>query len=131
MTLIGAGEFPITVGAYLHNTLELQAKGGPVDFARLSPGLIKTSPHIVPQYAPRPNVGRLFMRWLMTPGGQAIFAEIRQKGNPYPGSGTIQSKAVEKLGIKLVTTNVWEIDTERLEKVYQEAVGFKEKKKEK
>ena len=125
ISLLATGEFSIAVGMHLHRTAIFKGKGAPVEFAPISPGVIQMAPEIVPRYAPHPNAGRLFMHWWLTPEGQAVVSEIRRKGNPMPGSGTIQSKAVEKLGISLVTTNVWEVDTVRLAKVYEEAIGFK------
>ena len=53
-----------------------------------------------------------------------LVLKIRKKGNPLPGSGTLQSKAIEQMGIKVLTVPHWEVDYKRLEQLYGKAVGF-------
>ncbi len=127
LTLLGAGEFSIAVNMYLHMVLVMQERGAPVDFAPISPAITGgSSPIIVPKTAPHPNAGRLLVRWLISSEGQTLTDKIFKKGNPMPGTGTIQSKVVERLGIKIFDATDWAWQNQsRLEKLYSEAIGFK------
>lgn len=127
-TLLGAGEFPIAVGVYLHGILRDQRKGATVDWAPISPIIDKLSPFIVVREAPHPNAAKLFLRWLMSPEGQHLVDKVRGKGNPLPGSNTVQSGVVERLGIDVFTVAAWEVESIKgIEQLYGGAIGFKRK----
>ncbi|MFC1815454.1 hypothetical protein ACFL0M_05810 [Thermodesulfobacteriota bacterium] len=55
--------------------------------------------------------------------------KVRMKANPRPGSGTLQAKLLEKNGVKVLTVPSWEVDTKRLQLLYQKAVGYTKGKK--
>ena len=129
MTLLGAGEFPIAINTLLSNTLILQSRGQSMDFAPISPMADKFAPYVVVKNAPHPNAAKLFIRWLMGSEGQSMVDKVRKKGNPMPGSGTVQSKALEKLGIRVVMVPAWGLDYKSLQDTYQEAVGFRRSEK--
>ena len=74
--------------------------------------------------APHPNAAKLYMRWLLSAEGKSLVEKIRKKGDPLPGSGSIQSKKIEQMGLKVLVVPVWELDFKRLENVYQNAIGF-------
>lgn len=124
MTLLGAGEFPVATDASLGVIIKLQRKGLPLAIAPINPLVSKFAPHVLVNDAPHPNAGRLFMRWLMSSEGQILTDKIRLKGNPIPGSGTIQAKAIEELGVKLLVAPAWEEDIKGIQKRYREAIGF-------
>lgn len=124
MTLLGAGEFPLGVNMLLSRTLYMQSQGQPVAWAPLSPIIDKFSPYVILRDAPHPNAAKLYMRWLMSAEGQSMVDKIRQKGNPMPGTGTSQSKALEQLGVKVLVVPLWEIDFDALQDRYRKAVGF-------
>lgn len=128
MTLLTAGEFPIALSVMLHSVLREQAKGAPVAWVPINPALVRLAPYIIPRQAPHMNAAKLFLRWLMSPDGQSTVDQVRMKGNPAPGAGTVQSKTLEKLGItKLVTSATWDVEFEELQGRYEEAVGLKKK----
>jgi iron(III) transport system substrate-binding protein len=129
MVLLGAGEFPIMVGIYVHTVRVAAAKGAPVDVLPISPvGHNAVSPICIPKSAPHPNASKLLIRWWLSPEGQKLNDEVRYKGNPMPGSGTGQAELLEKKGITVVSTSEWTADNEdRMLKVYQKAIGFKKK----
>jgi iron(III) transport system substrate-binding protein len=124
MTLLGAGEYPIATDASLGVVIGLQKKGLPIAIAPISPLVSKFAPHVLVNDAPHPNAGKLYLRWLMSPEGQIMTDEVRLKGNPIPGSGTIQAKAIEKLGVKLLVAPAWEEDIKGIQKRYRKAIGF-------
>ncbi len=130
LTLLATGEFPIAVNVSLSETLVLKNKGAPVDFAPISPVADNMGTSVVMRHAPHPNAGKLFLRWLVTPEGQSLQDKYWYKGNPLPGSNTIPSKTLERLGIKeMIRFSGWGMaeELDELTKTYSEAVGFKKK----
>jgi iron(III) transport system substrate-binding protein len=123
MTLLTAGEFPIAVSMSLHRTLILQAQGAPVAFAPISPVADEFVAYVTVVDAPHPNSAKLFLRWLMTTEAQSMVDKIRRKGNPLPGSGTLQSKAIEQLGLKVQAAPSWDYNFERLGQLYHMSLG--------
>jgi iron(III) transport system substrate-binding protein len=129
MTLLGAGEFAISTDSSLGVVIKLQKKGLPIAMAPINPVVSQFNPHILVKHSPHPNAARLFLRWLMTADGQKLVDDIREKGSPMPGSGTSQAIAIEKAGLKLEVFQEWRKDLTPIEKRYQQAVGYKGKKK--
>lgn len=127
-TLLSAGEFPILVSCNLHRIIIMAAEGQPIGFVPTSPivfqGIDST---LIPKTASHPNTAKLFLRWWLSPEGQALTDKVRYKGNPFPGSGSGQSKFLEKYakGIPIFMSTEWIFEHERrLLKIYQEAIGF-------
>ncbi len=129
MTLLTAGEFPIAVSIYLHRVNIMQGQGAPVAWAPINPAITGgTSPSLIPKTASHPNAAKLFLRWEISTEGQVFADKIRFKGNPMPGSGTSQSRIMEKLGIKIFSATDWAFENqERLETLYCDALGVKTK----
>ena len=126
-TLLVAGEFPILIGAYLHNTLKYEPKGQPWGFAPLSEVYVgpQGPGYTVPEKAPHRQAGRLFLHWLVGPEGIALMDQLRFKGNPAPGSGTGPSKYLEERKIVPRTSTLeYEINYAKYEKQYGAALGL-------
>jgi len=126
-TMLVAGEFPVLVGAYLHNTIKYEPKGQPWGFAPLSE--VYVSPpgpgYTVPEKAPHRQAGRLFLHWLVGKEGIALMDELRFKGNPAPGSGTGPSKFLEERKITPKTPPLeYELNYPKYEKRYGVALGL-------
>lgn len=126
-TLLMAGEFSMAIGTYMHNWLKFGAKGQPWGFVPLEE-VWTSSPaagYTVPNSAPHPNAGRLFMAWFVGPEGTRIMDDERFKGNPLPGSGTAPSKMLEELQMKVRVTPVeYEQNYKKYQTKYQEAIGL-------
>ena len=132
ISLLAAGEFPISIGVYFHRTLIFQEKGAPIEWTPISPVVDYLTSHAIMRYAPHPNAAKLFLHWWMSPEGAAYVDAKRHKGNPMPGSGTQTSKIIEKRGNPDI--HVWapwgETDQKALEEKYLKAIGYsKEKEK--
>jgi iron(III) transport system substrate-binding protein len=123
MTLLGAGEYYFGTDGSLGVVLGLQEKGVPINFAPISPVIDKFNPIVLVKDAPHPNAARLFVRWLMTDEGRMLMDTVRKKGNPLPGTGTSQSKAIEKLGVKLLVSTIGE-EFEGTQERYRKAIGY-------
>ncbi len=131
MTLLNAGEFPLATSMTLHGTIRDQEKGAPVEWAPISPSINKLSPWAVMREAPHPSAAKLFLRWFISPEGQKLIDDIRNKGNPMPGAPTRQAKTCEKMGIEIVSLAGWEVETAegyaKLRDLYDDAIGFARK----
>jgi iron(III) transport system substrate-binding protein len=93
--LLIAGEFPILVGAYLQRFIAMTDKPwGFVPFKEVWSNVPRQG-YVVPNGAPHPNAGKLFMWWFVGPEGQSLTDTERFKGNPAPGTGTGPSKWLE------------------------------------
>jgi iron(III) transport system substrate-binding protein len=94
--LLVAGEFPVLVGAYLQRLISMKNK--PWGFVPLKEvwSSVPRQGYIVPNGAPHPSAGKLFMWWFMSPEGQALTDAERFKGNPAPGTGSGPSKYLEE-----------------------------------
>ncbi|HEY0581864.1 MAG TPA: extracellular solute-binding protein [Chloroflexota bacterium] len=70
--LLVAGEFPVLVGAYLQRLISMKNK--PWGFVPLKEvwSSVPRQGYIVPNGAPHPSAGKLFMWWFMSPEGQAL-----------------------------------------------------------
>jgi len=95
--LMVAGEFPIMLGGYLSDYARYAPDHAPWAFAPMNEVYVfAPSPgYTVPEKAPHPNAGRLFMYWFFGPEGRAVY-EDRFASNPLPGSGTGPSKMLEQ-----------------------------------
>ncbi|HEX3246590.1 MAG TPA: extracellular solute-binding protein [Chloroflexota bacterium] len=126
-TLLVAGEYPILVGAYLHNSVKYEPKGQPWGFAPLSEVYVgpQGPGYTVPEKAPHRQAGRLFLHWFVGPEGIALMDELRFKGNPAPGSGTGPSKYLEARNmVPRTATLEYEINYPKYEKRYGVALGL-------
>jgi iron(III) transport system substrate-binding protein len=94
--LLVAGEFPVLIGAYLQRVISMNGKPwGFVPFKEVWSNVPRQG-YVVPNGAPHPNAGKLFMWWFVGPEGQSMTDSERFKGNPAPGSGTGPSKWLEE-----------------------------------
>lgn len=75
LQLVAAGEFDVTVNAYLHNVKELQAEGAPLDWQpAVEPLISKPDGIAVVEEARNPAAALLFVDFVLG-RGQEIFAE--------------------------------------------------------
>jgi hypothetical protein len=71
-SLLIAGEFPVVVGAYLQRFISMKDKPwGFVPFKEVWSNVPRQG-YLVPNGAPHPNAGKLFMWWFVGPEGQAL-----------------------------------------------------------
>jgi iron(III) transport system substrate-binding protein len=124
-TLLIAGEFPVLIGAYLQRYISM--KGKPWGFVPFKE-VWSNSPrqgYVVPNGAPHPNAGKLFMWWLVGPEGQALTDKERFKGNPAPGTGTGPSKWLEehRMGVRFAPIE-YDLNYDKYLRKYLEALGL-------
>jgi len=123
--LLIAGEFPVLIGAYLQRSIMM--KGKPWGFVPLKEvySTVPRQGYIVPNGAPHPNAGKLYLWWFMSPEGQALTDAERFKGNPAPGTNTGPSKFLEehKMGIKFAPIE-YDLNYDKYLRKYLEALGL-------
>jgi iron(III) transport system substrate-binding protein len=123
--LLVAGEFPVLVGAYLQRMIMMQNK--PWGFVPLKDvwSNVPRQGYIVPNGAPHPNAGKLYMWWFMGPEGQALTDKERFKGNPAPGTGTGPSKYLEDHHMTVHFTPIeYDLNYDKYLRVYLDALGL-------
>jgi len=70
--LLAAGEYPISIGLYLHRIAVLKSQGAPVDYVFLDPVISKPIPVTLMRQAPHPHAAALFVDWALSREGQDI-----------------------------------------------------------
>jgi iron(III) transport system substrate-binding protein len=123
--LLVAGEFPVLVGAYLQRSIMMKNKPwGFVPFTEVY-STVPRQGYIVPNGAPHPNAGKLYMWWFMGPEGQALTDAERFKGNPAPGTGSGPSKYLEqhKMTVKFAPIE-YDLNYDKYLRKYLEALGL-------
>ncbi len=74
------GEYPLCLQIFNHHAAISAKKGAPVSWLRLSPATVNPSLVALPKNAPHPNAGLLFVEFMTSKEGQAIF----QRANYLP-----------------------------------------------
>jgi iron(III) transport system substrate-binding protein len=123
--LLVAGEFPVLIGAYLQRYIMMKDKPwGFVPFKEVWSNVPRQG-YIVPNGAPHPNAGNLFMWWFMSPEGQKLTDELRFKGNPAPGTGTGPAKFLEerKMTVKFAPIE-FDLNYDKYLRKYLDALGL-------
>jgi ABC-type Fe3+ transport system substrate-binding protein len=77
------GEYAMSLQIFNHHAAISAKKGAPVDWVRLNPSTVNPSLVALTRNAPHPNAGELFIEFLTSPEGQAIF----QKADYLPARG--------------------------------------------
>jgi iron(III) transport system substrate-binding protein len=123
--LLVAGEFPVLVGAYLQRIIMMDNKPwGFVPFKDVWSNVPRQG-YIVPNGAPHPNAGKLYMWWFMGPEGQALTDKERFKGNPAPGTGTGPSKYLEDHKMTVHFSPIeYDLNYDKYLRTYLDALGL-------
>jgi len=74
--LLAAGEFPVVVNLFGYQALELQAQGAPVEIVQANPVVMRAGHMLLAKRAPHPNVGRLFIDYVLSKEAQQLLANM-------------------------------------------------------
>jgi len=83
-----AGEYPIGLQISNHHVLLSSTQGAPVNWTPINPAMVSFDTTSVTANAPHPNAGKLFVDFLVSDEGQALY---RDKGYP-PANPKLQTK---------------------------------------
>ncbi len=79
------GEYAMSLQIFNHHAAISAKKGAPVDWVRLDPSTVNPSLVALTRNSPNPNAGLLFLEFMTSPEGQAIF----QKADYLPARPTV------------------------------------------
>ncbi len=113
------------IGAYLQRLIMMKNKPwGFVPFKEVWSSVPRQG-YIVPNGAPHPSAGKLYMWWFMGPEGQALTDTERFKGNPAPGTGTGPSKWLEEHHMAVRFSPIeYDLNYDKYLRKYLEALGL-------
>ena len=122
---LAAGETALIFGVHLNSFRRPQVAGAPIEWAPLDTNIVDSSVNILAKDAPHPNAGKLFYRWSLSPEGMKVWDDIRQQGDPPPGSGSSVAQYLEERGVQPVFAG-FEIQNHvaRLQKKYRNILGI-------
>lgn len=97
--LLTAGEFPVSIGLYLHRIAVLKFQGAPVDYLLFDPLVSKPIPVTLMKTAPHPHAAALFLDWALSREGQETITQrtghfIARKGIPDRFSGIVRDNFI-------------------------------------
>ncbi len=97
--LLAAGEFPVSIGLYLHRVAVLKNQGAPVDYLLFDPVVSKPIPVTLMKNAPHPFAAALFLDWALSREGQETITQrtghfIARKDVPDRFSGIVKDDLV-------------------------------------
>ena len=117
-----AGEYALGIMMFNHHSVISAAKGAPVKWLPMSPSVVTVNVAAVLKDAPRPNAGKLFLDYMVSDEGQAIFRD-----NDYlPTNPNVPARARELMpdGVRFrgIVLSGEDIETEMSNwaKLYQE-----------
>ena len=116
-----SGEYNLLVNDYEHLVQSAKKRGAPIDSIAAYPVLSRVSTIALARYAPHPNVGRLYIDFVLSEDGQKI---LRSFGRGSSRRG-IEPDELQKKGVKLSVTEMsLAKDFARYAKEFKEIFGF-------
>ena len=100
--LVGAGEFQITPTIRVQTAEDLKSKGAPVEWAPIPP--LAPNPPVtisLPKNAPRPNLAKLYIDYVLSQEGQKILASFKRN----PTRGDVEPPVPRVAKVKLIETD--------------------------
>lgn len=73
--LLGAGEYDLQIVAYWYRPHLMKKQGAPVDWVGIEPAIVALHPISVVDRGPHPNAAKLFIDFVLSEEGQAIFVQ--------------------------------------------------------
>ena len=116
-----SGEYHLLVNDYEHLVQSAKKRGAPIDSIAAFPVLSRVSTIALARNAPHPNVGRLYIDFVLSEDGQKI---LRSFGRGSSRKG-IEPDELQKKGVKLSVTEMsLAKDFARYAKEFKETFGF-------
>lgn len=120
--VLGAGEAPLAVNDYDHLVQSAKKLGAPVESLPVTPVVSRVTPIALGRYAPHPNVGKLFIDFVLSEEGQKL---LRGFGRSSARKG-IEPDELQRKGIKLYVSDIsLAKDYARYDKEFKEIFGLK------
>lgn len=120
--ILASGEFGVAVNNYDHLVQSAKKRGTPVESVAADPVISRVTPFALGQYAPHPNVGKLFIDFVLSEEGQKI---LRSFGRSSARKG-IEPDELQKKGVKLYVSDIsLAKDYAQYDKEFREIFGIK------
>ncbi len=75
--LTAAGEYPLII-AYNQTIQRMTSRGAPIDWVALEPAVVQVNPVMLAAKAPHPNVGKLFVDFVLSKEGQEMLRSFQR-----------------------------------------------------
>jgi iron(III) transport system substrate-binding protein len=99
--MLAAGAYKVDLRLNLHQILEYQKKGAPLDWVRTDPMLLKGTPVFIAEHAPHPNAVILFADWFTSFEAQQAYHDVTGRFVPDPKVKSRVSEALKGLRVML------------------------------
>lgn len=120
--VLASGEFPLAVNDYDHLVQSAKKRGAPVESIPAYPVISRVTPIGLGRYAPHPNVGKLFIDFVLSQEGQKILRSFGRSSS----HKAIEPDELQKKGIKLYVSDIsLAKDYARYDKEFTEIFGLK------
>ncbi len=100
--ILASGEFGVAVNDYYHLIQSAKERGAPVESVAAYPVISRVHTIALGRYAPHPNVGKLYVDFVLSEEGQKI---LRSFGRSSSRKG-IEPDELQKKGVKLYVTDL-------------------------
>ena len=120
---VAAGEFPMAAVQIYGTMKRIQGKGAPIEMALIEPIPISATYLVLPKNSAHPNAGYLFMAYIMSPEGHALYEEVSGLSSAFVETSSL-SKVLK--GKKLASmTPEWALKSAQLVPQWAKTLGIK------
>lgn len=97
--MLAAGAYKIDLRLNLHQILQYQKKGAPLEWVRTDPMLLKGTPIFIAEHAPHPNAVILFADWFTSLEAQQAYHDLSGRLVPDPRVKSTVGEALKGLRV--------------------------------
>jgi iron(III) transport system substrate-binding protein len=119
---LAAGEFPLAATQIYGTMKRIQGKGAPIEMAFVEPVPMSATYLTLPKNSTHPNAGLLFVAFIMSPSGHAIYEEVSGLSSAFVETSTV-SKVLKGKKVAAMSPE-WALKGEGLVKQWANALGI-------
>ena len=119
---LAAGEFPLAATQIYGTMKRIQGKGAPIEMAFVEPVPMSATYLTLPKNSTHPNGGLLFLAFIMSPSGHAVYEEVSGLSSAFVETSTV-SKVLTGKKVAAMSPE-WALKGEELVKQWANALGI-------
>ena len=119
---LAAGEFPLAATQIYGTMKRIQGKGAPIEMAFVEPMPMSATYLTLPKNSTHPNAGLLFVAFIMSPSGHAIYEEVSGLSSAFVETSSL-SKVLKGKKVAAMSPE-WALKGEELVKQWADALGI-------
>ncbi len=119
---LAAGEFPLVTTQIYGTMKRIQKKGAPIEMAFVEPVPMSATYLTVPKNLTHPNAALLFVAYIMSPSGHALFEEVSGLSSAFVETSTV-SKVLKGKKVAAMSPE-WALKGEELVKQWANVLGI-------